>query len=318
MKKKIGLLSVIGALLLCAVCTLAFAACGVSMPKGGMVTEEGWRSAIENTSEVSNYILNMSLSLEFEMEGDVWERDYSSSDYNGKIRKAVKGDHYQSGTMTVLFDKDNKFYGESESVNKTNIEEDGEKEFDNRKVMRKEYYERGRKEDDLQYYWRARSESENSETTDGRRNSETYWSASETYSFMSNSISSMFNDTNFYETKDSERSKKIIDLYDKFAYADGIYTAKLYRRVSIHNSIYENVGCIVSVSFDKTENCVIGIGIKTNGADNMWKYDEYDLAYSYKGESIYRISNIGNTDVSVKENNDIRSAVNKAKAKNDR
>ena len=195
---------------------------------------------------------------------------------------------------------------------------DGEDAKSERKQVSKSYYELSEKKEDNKKFWRARySLEENSASgSEGKEESyeEEFWYASETSSFASNYVSSMAEGmTSFYTSDgDDAEEKSIYELYESFTYAGGMYTATLYQEVKLYSGVYEMLPCTVTVSFNKSECCVIGLGVKIEGDGTAFEKDQYDLKYSYKGESVYALSDINATDAT-KSDKDIVKAIDKAK-----
>lgn len=329
MKKKFAAGLIAG--VLAATSAIGLSACGgVSIPKGDEVTKDKWAAAFEKTMELENYTLNASVSVDCKINGTVTEKNYSGIDSaTGEVKYKTKEIKVEakasvSSEMTMLYDfKGNKAYSENTTSYKANGSDDGEEGSRQSKQVSKAYYELSEEKDDKKSYWRARYSLGEAESSDPEseieRYEEDFWRATETSNFTSNYIYSIAKDLEFYETDDKENAeeKSIVELYDKFVYAGGVYTANLFREVDVaegyDKSIYELVPCTVTVSFNSAECCVIGLGIKCKGEGNAFKKDSYNLDYTYEGVSAYAVTELKTTDVSKKANKDIVKAIEKAK-----
>ncbi len=286
---------------------------GLSVPKGDEVTAEEWKTAFAKTQEVTNYTMEVSLEVDSSVKGTVYS-DESKSQVDAKADMTI------SSRTTTLYNREaNQAYSENSYSSKVSATEGEEEENYKSDTTSKTYYDLSETRNSLTYYWKATYSSKESSSSDSRgeekSDEENFWYASETATFASNSITTMFSETTFYETNDetSAQAKSIIDLYEKFMFDGGTYTATLYRKVDVYEGIKQLIECNVSVSFNKAESCVIGFGIKTEGEGNVTETDEYNLDYTYKGESVYAITKIKETDVTEKSNKDITEAIDKAK-----
>ena len=321
MKKKVLATLLAGALM--GASAVSFASCGgVSMPKGDQVTKEEWAEFIAAMAELKNYTLDYSADVNVTLNGTTKEvKDYSNPDPAKMKEEKVTGETKTSMAGTTVYDSvNNKAYVEGTESSQIDMKSDDEKMKASAEETDKAYYEL--KEEGV--YWKAAYAYEMSELdgTDIRRSekSESYWIAGTTFYFADNTINIMFSDSTFYETKDGTEEKNIAELFEKFTYSAGVYTATLYKEVEIYgemNGMEDVLECKVTISFNKAEKCVTGYGVKTEGEGNL-KADEtyysYDMNYTYKGESVYAVTKIKTTDVSEKVNKDISKALEKAKA----
>lgn len=317
-KKKIIATLLAGALV--GASAVSFAACGdgVSMPKGNEVTAEEWAEFFETTLELKNYTMEYSVNATSTIKGTI-KTPYDYSNPEKKKEQSVEGDSKSTMSGTVLYDEENKkAYSESKTTMKANSKADDEKGTMSGEESDKFYYER--KEEGK--YWKTSYsyEQSKSETPEGKasKEEEKYWSAGTTNYFADSYIEDMISESTFYVTKEENaESENITALYDKFTYFGGVYTATLYRKVNIYSGFKDLVECTVLVSFNKAEKCVVGYSIKTVGEGNLKEdstYSSYDFSYTYKGESVYAVTNIRTTDVSKKVNKDVTKALDKAKA----
>lgn len=338
MKKRIAAALLAGALAVSG--TAGLSACGgLSLPKGDEVTKEQWTAAIENMivrdSEIpDNCTLEFSHSEKktakgkgaiafYDESGIGWEFDISDA------REAAEN-------KMMLYDKPrNRAYRES----RRQFKEITEKGVETRNYVSKSYYEPNVQKEDG-YYWEAEYSLSKEEDGDGEcRESENDWSACETSWFprgvdfnYGGSLASprdVFEwASRFYETDDEEAEpQRIADLYEKFTYSGGVYTASLYSYRTVENyyaPVTTLIPCVFSISFNNAEGCVIGYEVKWEGAGTLFGKDnnfvgaevemEYNFDYTYKCETVYSITNINKTDAAKKRNGDIAKAIEKAKA----
>lgn len=332
MKKRIAAALLAGALAVSG--TAGLSACGgLSLPKGDEVTKEQWTAAIENMivrdSEIpDNCTLEFSHSEKKTVKGkgailfhDEWE-EFDISD----AREAAEN-------KMMLYDKPgNRAYRESRSQ----FKEITEKGVETRNYVSKSYCEPNVQKEDG-YYWEAEYSLSKEEDGDGECDErENDWSACETSWFPSGdnfnyggnfaSPRDVFEWGLFYETDDEEAEpQRIADLYEKFTYSGGVYTASLYGYRTVgdyHAPAATLIPCVFSISFNNAEGCVIGYEVKWEGAGTLFGkksgfFDgeiEYNFDYTYKCETVYSITNINKTDAAKKRNGDIAKAIEKAKA----
>lgn len=324
MKKKILATVLAGAM--AATCAASLAACGdskVSMPKGDVVTADEWGEFFDNTLSLNNYTFEYSVASKATVNGTVKTAvDYSNPEK--KKEQTVEGKSELSESGLYLYDEENKkAYSETTAASEASMKGDEDKSMSSDEEISKEYYEL--KEEGV--YWRTRYNKSDysAESPTGKESNkeEGYWRASTTAYFADNYVE-VFADADlvsFYDTKEEGATlKNITRLYDKFTFADGVYTATLYQEVGIYEALDlgDIIECTVSVSFNKAEKCMIGYSVKTKGEGNLKEetntYYNYNLDYTYEAEVVYSVTEIKTTDVSKKVNKDITKAVDKAKA----
>ncbi|MDE6411412.1 MAG: hypothetical protein K2L02_02620 [Clostridia bacterium] len=328
MKKKILATVLAGAMV--ATCAASLAACGdskVSMPKGDEVTDTEWAEFFEKTTEVKNYTLEYSVDSTATIKGTY--KAPTGMDITKKKEQTIEGKSKASESGLALYDvENNKAYSETKSSSELSMKGDEDKSTSESEGTEKEYYELKAEKEGVKTYWYAdyskfESSSESPLGKDSKKKEE-YWDAYTEVEFAESYIYEIFEgDIYFYESKEENAEEKsILELYEKFTYADGVYTATLYKEVELYEvlELSDIIECTVKVSFNKAEKCVIGYSVKTEGEGNL-KIEEsnlvpvsYNLDYTYKAESVYSLTNIKSTDVSKKVDKDLTKALDKAKA----
>ena len=320
MKKKlfVGIAAGVIAAAMCA----SFAACGgsVSLPKGDEVNKETWEKAFtEKMAEVTNYTLNGVGDAQVSLKGTVKKDEKTSADisFSSKI----------ASSLTNLYNKEaNKYYLESKSSNDFKLTYDGEKATGTAKYTSKEYMEKGSEENE---YWQASyyKKESNTKSPEEKENSvrESYWqgdrytsseysnpmSYGNYYSYLSRTFSAQY-----YDKADIENAEGgyIYNLFDKFTYSSGVYTATLYRSYEIDADEIEFdvvVECEISISIK--DGYIVGASEKVNASGNYeGKEDGITVEYTIKGETSYAVTDLKATDPSSKATKDITEAIEKA------
>ncbi len=307
MKKKLIATLVAGAVLSTGV--IGLTACGgLSVPGGEeLANKEAWTKAFTDTLALTNYTMENSSSQNINVKGTV---------NNGTKDLEQDFTIKTSATALIVYGEDNdKAYMESTSKSEGKGTYLGKEENANATYNTKAYYELKENKNDVKTYWGAEYAKVESKSSEGVYNEENYWAASVENHFMSNSISSLLYIAQFYETKDAAAPKSIAELYEKFTYNGGVYTADLYTRVSLDNSgdlPYVNESCKVTVSFKG--GYVIGLVIKVDAEDSIEEANQYNLSYKCQTETIYTLKDIKSSDASKKVNKDITKAIDEAKA----
>lgn len=340
MKKRIAAALLAGALAVSG--TAGLSACGgLSLPKGDEVTKEQWTAAIENMivrdSEIpDNCTLEFSHSEKKTAKGKKVIAIYNESMIRMELDISEAREAAENKMM--LYDEPgNRAYRESRSQ----FKEITERGVETRNYVSKSYYEPNVQKEDGLYYWAAEYSLSKEEDGDGEcRESENDWSAREISWFPSGADFNCYREafvrpcdvfewaSRFYETDDEEAEpQRIADLYEKFTYSGGVYTASLYSYRTVEDyyaPVATLIPCVFSISFNNAEGCVIGYEVKWEGAGTLFGKDnnfvgaeaemEYNFDYTYKCETVYSITNINKTDAAKKRNGDIAKAIEKAKA----
>lgn len=312
MKKRLIATLLVGAIAVSG--TIGLTACednSVSLPIGKQVTETAWSSAFDNTSVLNNYTLKQSAKANVTLSGTATMGTSKTHDVCGSAKINVNS--------TALYDNDGKTsYLGSTSDMSTDSVTDGEKAILSMKSSSGEYYCPGEKDGDNDVYWKADySKSETlaeSEEVKGKETTEQYWRAEKSYNFSNNYAVDLFEDY-FYESNDeTAQSYKIADLYDKFTYSDGLYTATLYymQDLEIFN-LKDLVECTVTVSIK--DGVAAGYRVEVDVKDaTLYRKGYFDFTYSCKAVSVISITGLNTTDASKKLTANITKAINKAKA----
>lgn len=309
MKKLIAVLLVS---VLTVLCVVSLASCGISIPAGDQVTEEEWKAAFANMSAIKNYTLNVARSINVDVKGSV-----TTDKTQEIVFKAETG-----RTLIELMDFINeKAYRETTNKTVAKGVADGEQYDTFEELLNKDYWE-FYKADLYDQYWKLSYFKEASKNLERNYNQENFWNATVSSDFADLSVDNDVFYEYYYDSdlKDAKESR-IVDLYDKFTFSGGKYTAKLYQRVSLVSSVYEMLECTVTVSISKEHNCIIGFGVKVEGKGDVnedMSFSSltivYDLEYSYKGEYAFALTDIDNTKPETKLNGEMQKVLDKAKA----
>lgn len=297
MKKKLVAILVAGVVLSTGL--ISMTACGLSVPKGSEVADAAaWKMAFDRTDELKNCTMEISGKADLSVDGTVKDKTNTYTEKRSNSGLVLINEEADMAYMELTSSMEQKGTSSGDEVNSNSSE------------TAKAYYELNEKESTYKTYWCASYGKSEDKTIDSVSSSEHYWKAREV-SYISDAGSSSIADSLFYESKDTIASSKIIDLFDKFTYSGGIYTANLYMNVYIGIAT-ERVECKVSVSIK--DDYVVGLGLNVDVSDRAYLKGYYDYKYTYKAESVCVISNIGSTDVSKKSNKDIKKAIEKAKS----
>lgn len=320
MKKKIIATLLVGAVAVSSVVGLS--ACGgksVSLPKGVQVDKEGWEKAFsyENMNKLDNYTLESSGSSNASIKGKEVDEDVTY-----EIDLSAKSSSY---ALLLYNEKDGYAYSEAETSSsskgtmkdsKLNITE---KESYKSSGSSKNYYEY---DTGLETYWRASyskssTSGTNSEEGKSSRNTEEYWNAS-TSNYLPNNYSNLsyLMGSKYYDKKDIKNAEGgyLPNLYEKFTYGDGVYTATLYKYFDAEE-VDIPVAYTVKVCID-SNGYVVGYSEKVNESGTYNDIEDgvgTDCTYNIKYDITFAVTNIGNTNPTTKSNKNITEAIKKAK-----
>ncbi len=293
---------------------IGLSACGksVSIPKGEEVTKAVWENAFDKTSELTNYTLNGLQKMNITVSGHVSSYDNATSKFK---KTEIFVSSKASADMLLLYDEDGqKSYYETSSQSAEKITADGKELNSSSKGVDKSYYElKEQSINDGTEYWCADYSSEEIKSDEKHKIEETFWDAAETSVFEDNYANYVFSDMNFYDGGDEKTAVEsdLNELYDKFTYSGGLYTATLYLDASIYQGVKDLIECTVTVSIK--DGFAIGIKVKADAEGNAYEKEAYDLNYSYVAEIAYGITKVKLTDASKKVNSEITKALDKAK-----
>lgn len=311
MKKKLIATLVAGAVLSTGI--IGLTACGgLSMQKGEQLADgTAWTKAFEESSKMKSYTVEANTSSNATVNGTVKLGDVTTS---------VENKTTMSGKYLCLYNENGNGYGESQSSGETKTVADDVVTEEKGSYIAKSYSVLSEENGGNKSYWVSEYTKEESEGTEGKKIEESYWKTEESSYPVSDYYLSQYLAKSYYtDDKDTTASKTIVELYDSFTYDGGVYTANLYMRERIYESVYVRAACTVKISFKN--GYVISFEESVDASD---KYEvsassnEIKLEYTVKGKVVCNITGINETDASKKETKDITKAMDKAKAEKEK
>ncbi len=309
MKKKLVATLVAGMVLSTGL--LSLTACGLSVPKGDKVNnEDAWKTAFERTSDLTDFTFEGSATLAATVKGTVTTTNSSGE----KVNKEHNYKLNNSLSALYAYGSDDKAYFEADLKTEKKGTVTGKDYDETSSTNAKMYYELCEEKDNKKTYWQAAYGKIENKSLEEKTSTEKLWQAEKTSYMVDPSVIDI-SGTSFYADEETTTVSKLSALYEKFTYSDGVYTATLYKDVEVDNIAEDKMACTVKVSIK--DGYVIGLSVKIDVKDILYKKSVYDIEYTYKEEETVVLSNIKSTDASKKVNKDIKKAIDKAKAEDE-
>ncbi len=309
MKKRLIATLIAGAVLSTGLISLT--ACGLSVPKGDKVNnEDAWKTAFERTADLTDFTFEGSATLAATIKGTVTTTNSSGEKVNKEHNYKVNN----SASALYAYGSDDKAYFEAELKTEKKGTVTGKDCDETSSTNAKMYYELCEEKDNKKTYWQAAYAKIDNKSLEEKTSTEKLWQAEKTSYIVDPSVIDISGNS-FYADEETTTVSKLSALYEKFTYSDGVYTATLYKDVEVDDIAEDKMACTVKVSIK--DGYVIGLSVKIDAKNILYKKNAYDITYTYTQETTTVLKDIKKTDASKKVNKDITKAIEKAKAEED-